>query len=98
MLAFHPLQEYEREKLNERIARLSGGVAIIRVGAQTETELKDKKLRVEDALNATKAAVEEGIVIGGGCTLLKLSHTVRFCFLRGGVEKAGWCPSPPVPS
>jgi len=70
-------QEYEREKLNERIARLSGGVAIIQVGAQTETELKEKKLRVEDALNATKAAVEEGIVIGGGCTLLKLAAKVR---------------------
>jgi chaperonin GroEL len=69
-------QEYEREKLNERIARLSGGVAVIQVGAQTETELKEKKLRVEDALNATKAAVEEGIVIGGGCTLLKLADRV----------------------
>ncbi|KAK9815213.1 hypothetical protein WJX72_000058 [[Myrmecia] bisecta] len=69
-------QDYEREKLNERIARLSGGVAIIQVGAQTETELKEKKLRVEDALNATKAAVEEGIVVGGGCTLLKLAQKV----------------------
>merc|ERR1719217_504415 len=68
--------EYEREKLSERIAKLSGGVAIIQVGAQTETELKEKKLRVEDALNATKAAVEEGIVIGGGCTLLKLAAAV----------------------
>ncbi|KAL6759413.1 chaperonin 60B2 [Haematococcus lacustris] len=75
-LAADTEQEYEREKLNERIARLSGGVAIIQVGAQTETELKEKKLRVEDALNATKAAVEEGIVIGGGCTLLKLSQKV----------------------
>lgn len=68
--------EYEKEKLNERIARLSGGVAVIQVGAQTETELKEKKLRVEDALNATKAAVEEGIVTGGGCTLLRLSNMV----------------------
>jgi len=68
--------EYEKEKLNERIARLSGGVAVIQVGAQTETELKEKKLRVEDALNATKAAVEEGIVTGGGCTLLRLSGKV----------------------
>ena len=68
--------EYEKEKLNERIARLSGGVAIVQVGAQTETELKEKKLRVEDALNATRAAVEEGIVIGGGCTLLKLAGKV----------------------
>ncbi|XP_059645194.1 ruBisCO large subunit-binding protein subunit beta, chloroplastic [Cornus florida] len=65
-------QDYEKEKLNERIAKLSGGVAVIQVGAQTETELKEKKLRVEDALNATKAAVEEGIVVGGGCTLLRL--------------------------
>lgn len=71
-----PLSSYEREKLTERVARLSGGVAIIQVGAQTETELKEKKLRVEDALNATKAAVEEGIVIGGGCTLLKLAAAV----------------------
>ncbi|KDO54472.1 hypothetical protein CISIN_1g007313mg [Citrus sinensis] len=69
-------QDYEREKLNERIAKLSGGVAVIQVGAQTETELKEKKLRVEDALNATKAAVEEGIVVGGGCTLLRLSSKV----------------------
>ncbi|RLN07072.1 ruBisCO large subunit-binding protein subunit beta, chloroplastic-like [Panicum miliaceum] len=69
-------QEYEREKLNERIAKLSGGVAVIQVGAQTETELKEKKLRVEDALNATKAAVEEGIVVGGGCTLLRLASKV----------------------
>merc|ERR1719201_2486536 len=68
--------EYEKEKLNERAARLSGGVAIIQVGAQTETELKEKKLRVEDALNATKAAVEEGIVIGGGTTFLKLGQFV----------------------
>ncbi|KAH7687244.1 Chaperone tailless complex polypeptide 1 (TCP-1) protein [Dioscorea alata] len=69
-------QEYEKEKLNERIAKLSGGVAVIQVGAQTETELKEKKLRVEDALNATKAAVEEGIVVGGGCTLLRLAAKV----------------------
>jgi len=75
-LAAETEAEYEKEKLNERIARLSGGVAIIQVGAQTETELKEKKLRVEDALNATKAAVEEGIVAGGGCTLLKLSAAV----------------------
>ena len=68
--------EYEKEKLSERAARLSGGVAIIQVGAQTETELKEKKLRVEDALNATKAAVEEGIVIGGGTTFLKLGQFV----------------------
>ncbi|KAH7315207.1 hypothetical protein KP509_21G040000 [Ceratopteris richardii] len=69
-------QEYEKEKLNERIAKLAGGVAIIQVGAQTETELKEKKLRVEDALNATKAAVEEGIVVGGGTALLRLALKV----------------------
>merc|ERR1711959_124836 len=67
-------QQYEKQKLNERIARLSGGVAVINVGAQTETELKERKLRVEDALCATKAALEEGIVIGGGCTLAKLPY------------------------
>ncbi|KAG8094098.1 hypothetical protein GUJ93_ZPchr0012g19791 [Zizania palustris] len=63
-------------ELTERIAKLAGGVAVIQVGAQTETELKEKKLRVEDALNATKAAVEEGIVVGGGCTLLRLAAKV----------------------
>lgn len=70
-------QDYEKEKLNERIAKLSRGVAVIQVGAQTETELKEKKLRVEDALNATKAAVDEGIVVGGGCTLLRLAAKVE---------------------
>src|SRR4051812_4087374 len=62
--------DYDREKLQERLAKLSGGVAIIRVGAATETELKEKKHRVEDALSATRAAVEEGIVPGGGVTLI----------------------------
>jgi chaperonin GroEL len=64
---------YEREKLQERLAKLAGGVAIIKVGAATETEMKDRKLRLEDAINATKAAVEEGIVPGGGATLVHLS-------------------------
>ncbi|MEN9203021.1 MAG: chaperonin GroEL [Thermostichus sp. DG_1_6_bins_120] len=68
--------EYDREKLQERIAKLSGGVAVIKVGAATETELKDRKLRIEDAVNATKAAVEEGIVPGGGATLLHLSKRI----------------------
>eukprot|EP00898_Chlorokybus_atmophyticus_P006028 jgi/Chlat1/6426/Chrsp45S05948 len=77
-------QDYEKEKLMERIARLSGGVAIIQVGAQTETELKEKKLRVEDALNATKAAVEEGIVVGGGCTLLRLADKIDS--IKAGLE------------
>ena len=68
--------EYDREKLQERIAKLAGGVAVIKVGAATETELKDRKLRIEDALNATRAAVEEGIVPGGGATLLHLSKGI----------------------
>jgi chaperonin GroEL len=62
---------YDREKLQERLAKLSGGVAVIKVGASTETELKEKKHRYEDALSATRAAVEEGIVPGGGSTLLR---------------------------
>jgi chaperonin GroEL len=62
---------YDREKLQERLAKLSGGVAVIKVGASTETELKEKKHRYEDALSATRAAVEEGIVAGGGVTLLR---------------------------
>ena len=69
--------EYDREKLNERIAKLAGGVAVIKVGAATETELKNRKLRIEDALNATRAAVEEGIVAGGGSTLLQLAEDLN---------------------
>ncbi|KOP23996.1 molecular chaperone GroEL [Hapalosiphon sp. MRB220] len=68
--------DYDKEKLQERIAKLAGGVAVIKVGAATETELKDRKLRIEDALNATKAAVEEGIVPGGGTMLIHLSKKV----------------------
>ena len=68
--------DYDREKLTERIAKLAGGVAVIKVGAPTETELKNRKLRIEDALNATRAAVEEGIVAGGGTTLLQLSESL----------------------
>jgi chaperonin GroEL len=64
---------YDKEKLQERLAKLAGGVAVIKVGAATETEMKDKKLRLEDAINATKAAVEEGIVPGGGTTLIHLA-------------------------
>ena len=67
---------YEKEKLQDRIAKLSGGVAVIKVGAVTETEMKDKKLRLEDAINATRAAVEEGIVPGGGTVLVHLSENV----------------------
>jgi chaperonin GroEL len=68
--------EYDREKLQERLAKLDGGVAVINVGAATETEMKEKKDRVEDALNATRAAVEEGIVVGGGCALVRVSRTL----------------------
>jgi len=67
---------YEKEKLQDRIAKLSGGVAVLKVGAITETEMKDKKLRLEDAINATRAAVEEGIVPGGGATLTHLSENL----------------------
>ncbi|MDT8318877.1 MAG: TCP-1/cpn60 chaperonin family protein, partial [bacterium] len=63
--------DYDREKLQERLAKLVGGVAIIKIGAATETEMKEKKARVEDALNATRAAVEEGIVPGGGVAYLR---------------------------
>ncbi len=69
--------DYDKEKLQERIAKLAGGVAVIKVGAATETELKDRKLRIEDALNATKAAVEEGIVPGGGTTLIHLAKKIE---------------------
>ncbi len=69
--------EYEKETLQERMAKLSGGVAVIKVGAATETELKEKKQRIEDALSATKSAVEEGIVAGGGVTLLRVSEELK---------------------
>jgi chaperonin GroEL len=68
--------DYDREKLQERLAKLSGGVAVIKVGAATETEMKEKKDRVDDALSATKAAVEEGIVIGGGAAILKAAAKI----------------------
>ncbi len=69
--------DYDKEKLQERIAKLAGGVAVIKVGAATETELKSRKLRIEDALNATKAAIDEGIVPGGGTTLIHLAKKVE---------------------
>jgi chaperonin GroEL len=69
--------DYDREKLQERLAKLAGGVAVIHVGAATETEMKEKKARVEDALHATRAAVEEGIVPGGGVALLRVAHKMR---------------------
>ncbi|HGY5548398.1 MAG: chaperonin GroEL [Prochlorococcus sp.] len=68
---------YDKEKLQERLAKLAGGVAVVKVGAATETEMKDKKLRLEDAINATKAAVEEGIVPGGGTTLAHLASALQ---------------------
>ncbi|MBX3115382.1 MAG: chaperonin GroEL [Fimbriimonadaceae bacterium] len=74
---------YDREKLQERLAKLSGGVAVIKVGASTETELKEKKHRYEDALSATRAAVEEGIVPGGGTTLLRAAATLDSLKLEG---------------
>ena len=69
--------EYDKEKLQERLAKLSGGVAVIKVGAATETEMKEKKLRIEDALNATRAAVEEGVVAGGGTIFVNVVPAVE---------------------
>lgn len=80
--------QYDKEKLLERLAKLSGGVAVINVGAATETELKEKKLRVEDAVNATKAAVEEGIVPGGGIALVRVREALLSIELEGE-EKTG---------
>ena len=82
--------DYDREKLQERLAKLSGGVAVIKVGAATETEMKEKKLRIEDALNATRAAVEEGIVAGGGTAYVLASKAVReLVNTLSGDEKTG---------
>ncbi|PHS33971.1 MAG: chaperonin GroEL [Sulfurovum sp.] len=79
--------EYDKEKLQERLAKLAGGVAVIKVGAATETEMKEKKDRVDDALSATKAAVDEGIVIGGGAAFIKASQAVKIDLT--GDEKVG---------
>jgi chaperonin GroEL len=81
--------DYDREKLQERLAKLSGGVAVIGVGAATETELKEKKHRVEDALSATRAAVEEGIVPGGGVALINAMSVVDGLKLRYDDEMTG---------
>ena len=78
--------EFDREKLQERLAKLSGGVAVIEVGAATEVELKDKKLRIEDALNATRAAVEEGIVAGGGTTFIDIIPALNTLEATGDVQ------------
>jgi chaperonin GroEL len=81
--------DYDREKLQERLAKLAGGVAVIRVGAATETELKEKKARVEDALHATRAAVEEGIVPGGGVALLRAARVLEQTKLEDEDEQIG---------
>ena len=82
--------DYDKEKLQERLAKLAGGVAVVKVGAATETEMKEKKLRIEDALNATRAAVEEGIVPGGGSVLVEIAREMKEFVLDGeegiGVE------------
>jgi chaperonin GroEL len=81
--------DYDREKLQERLAKLAGGVAVINVGAATETEMKEKKARVEDALHATRAAVEEGIVPGGGVALLRSQASVKKLSFEDQEEKIG---------
>jgi chaperonin GroEL len=82
--------DFDREKLQERLAKLSGGVAVIKVGAATETEMKEKKLRIEDALNATRAAVEEGIVAGGGTAYINVIDKVSAIIdTVDGDEKTG---------
>src|SRR5207237_769213 len=75
--------DYDREKLQERLAKLVGGVAVVRVGAATEIEMKEKKARVEDALHATRAAVEEGIVPGGGVALSRASALLNATSIEG---------------
>ena len=82
--------DFDREKLQERLAKLAGGVAVIRVGAATETEMQEKKLRMEDALNATRAAVEEGIIAGGGSAYIHAAKDVeKLADTLEGDEKTG---------
>ena len=81
--------DYDKEKLQERLAKLAGGVAVIKVGGATEVEVKERKDRVEDALNATRAAVEEGIVVGGGCALLYAAQDLDKVKVKGDDQKAG---------
>jgi chaperonin GroEL len=81
--------DYDKEKLQERLAKLAGGVAVISVGAPTETEMKEKKDRVEDALNATRAAVEEGIVVGGGTALVRAAQTLKTVKLDNHEQQLG---------
>ena len=80
--------DYDKEKLQERLAKLVGGVAVIKVGAASETEMKEKKARVEDAMHATKAAVEDGIVAGGGVALLRCLAAIQALNLKGD-QKSG---------
>ncbi len=82
--------DYDKEKLQERLAKLAGGVALVRIGAATETEMKEKKARVEDALHATRAAVEEGIVAGGGVALIRAAQALSTPTLPNNDEQIGW--------
>jgi len=82
--------DYDREKLQERLAKLAGGVAVIRVGAATEVEVKEKKDRVEDAMHATRAAVEEGIVAGGGVALAYATKSLDSVKVSNDDQK-NWC-------
>ena len=81
-----------KKKLQERLAKLAGGVAVIRVGAATETEMKEAKLRMEDALNATRAAVEEGVVSGGGSAYIHASKKVAELVKTLSGDEKDWCP------
>ena len=81
--------DYDKEKLQERLAKLAGGVAVIKVGGATEVEVKERKDRVDDALNSTRAAVEEGVVTGGGCALLYASEILKSVKVKGDDQKAG---------
>ena len=89
-----PPRDFDREKLQERLAKLAGGVAVIKVGAATETELKEKKHRVEDALSATRAAVEEGIVPGGGVALINAIPALDTVQAEGDVQTGVQHPAP----
>src|SRR5207245_4732604 len=81
--------DYDKEKLQERLAKLAGGVAVIRVGGATETEVKERKDRVDDAMHATRAAVEEGIVPGGGVALLRASQHLKGLRTKNDDQKTG---------
>ena len=85
--------DYDREKLQERLAKLTGGVAVLKVGAATEVELKEKKHRIEDAVSTTKAAIEEGVVAGGGVTLLRAQSAVLEARRHAERRRGNGCPS-----